>query len=236
MAQPLSILSFLLFVPCVIHGFSILRGPFHPVTIKPVVSPAPQERAALFFIPKIRDQLSGRGNESFILFAKEPEDGAGREAKRTLYRSFHRVSITYGWCLSPSDVAVLKVRACRGCPLLLGSSPFEHPATDILCMLYAGPQSLREELFAELGYIKDPYQLAKIEVALQLAFHAHHGQKRKSGEPFVSHPVAVAKILAKYRMDSDSIAAGLLHVSQHRPRGPPSLQAVGDLQPPTSTL
>jgi (p)ppGpp synthase/HD superfamily hydrolase len=73
-------------------------------------------------------------------------------------------------------------------------------------------QSLREDLFSELGYITDAFYRSKIEVALQLAFHAHHGQRRKSGEPFVHHPAAVAKILAGLRMDPDSIVAGLLHV------------------------
>jgi GTP pyrophosphokinase len=72
---------------------------------------------------------------------------------------------------------------------------------------------LGRELEAELSYITDPVKLARIGVALQVAYHCHLGQKRKSGEPFVHHPVAVAKILAQLRMDVDSIVAGLLHVS-----------------------
>lgn len=72
-------------------------------------------------------------------------------------------------------------------------------------------EALGRELEVELSYITDPVKLARVGVALQVAYHCHLGQKRKSGEPFVHHPVAVAKILAQLRMDVDSIVAGLLH-------------------------
>ncbi len=47
--------------------------------------------------------------------------------------------------------------------------------------------------------------------AFELADHAHEGQKRKSGEDYIIHPVAVAYILAEYRMDVETITAALLH-------------------------
>jgi len=50
-----------------------------------------------------------------------------------------------------------------------------------------------------------------IEKAFSLAREAHHGQKRLSGEPVINHPLAVAEVLADWRLDSVSIAAGLLH-------------------------
>ena len=56
-----------------------------------------------------------------------------------------------------------------------------------------------------------PQQKAKIQEALSLAFDSHSGQARKSGEPFITHPVEVACILARLRMDFESIIAGLLH-------------------------
>ena len=52
---------------------------------------------------------------------------------------------------------------------------------------------------------------AKVREALNLAFDSHAGQARKSGEPFVTHPVEVARILAELGMDAESLAAGLLH-------------------------
>ncbi|KAK9788004.1 hypothetical protein WJX73_010672 [Symbiochloris irregularis] len=56
-----------------------------------------------------------------------------------------------------------------------------------------------------------PAQIAKVQEALSLAFDSHSGQLRKSGEPFVTHPLEVACILARLRMDYESIIAGLLH-------------------------
>ncbi|KAK6941028.1 TGS protein [Dillenia turbinata] len=45
----------------------------------------------------------------------------------------------------------------------------------------------------------------------ELAFEAHDGQKRRSGEPFIVHPVEVARILGELELDWESVAAGLLH-------------------------
>ena len=53
--------------------------------------------------------------------------------------------------------------------------------------------------------------LALIERAYQAADRAHRGQTRKSGEPYISHPVAVAQILADLGMGGRAIAAALLH-------------------------
>lgn len=50
-----------------------------------------------------------------------------------------------------------------------------------------------------------------IEKAYSFALVAHEGQKRLSGDPFFIHPLAVANILAEYKLDSVSIVAGLLH-------------------------
>lgn len=53
--------------------------------------------------------------------------------------------------------------------------------------------------------------IAQIEDAYQLAEHAHQPQKRSSGEPYITHPVAVATILARMYMDKQTIIAALLH-------------------------
>lgn len=54
-------------------------------------------------------------------------------------------------------------------------------------------------------------ELQHVKFALEIAYYAHNGQKRKSGEPFIIHPVSVAELLAGLRMDVDTLAAGLLH-------------------------
>ena len=53
--------------------------------------------------------------------------------------------------------------------------------------------------------------IKKVTDAYNLAAKAHEGQKRRSGEPYIIHPVAVAQILADMCMDVDSICASLLH-------------------------
>lgn len=65
-----------------------------------------------------------------------------------------------------------------------------------------------------LDYIKekDPkYDLEKIEKALNFANDMHKDQKRDSGEPYITHPVNVAKIIAEFDLDTDTIVATLLH-------------------------
>ncbi len=59
-------------------------------------------------------------------------------------------------------------------------------------------------------YLPDD-QIAKIEQAYITARNAHEGQVRSSGEPYITHPVAVAKILADMHLDCDVIRAALLH-------------------------
>lgn len=55
------------------------------------------------------------------------------------------------------------------------------------------------------------YDLAKIVSAYEFANEAHMGVKRSSGEPYITHPIAVACILLEYCMDTDTICAALLH-------------------------
>lgn len=54
-------------------------------------------------------------------------------------------------------------------------------------------------------------RVAKIFDALRVAYRAHRGQMRKSGEPFIIHPVEVASLLAGLKMDKETVMAGLLH-------------------------
>lgn len=53
--------------------------------------------------------------------------------------------------------------------------------------------------------------IRQIAAALRFAVEAHDGQMRQSGEPFVTHPIEVALILASLRMDAATVIAGLLH-------------------------
>ena len=57
----------------------------------------------------------------------------------------------------------------------------------------------------------DEDQILELEHAVDFATKAHLGQKRKSGEPYITHPLAVASILIEWGMDIDSVLAGVLH-------------------------
>ncbi|GLV48509.1 guanosine-3',5'-bis(diphosphate) 3'-pyrophosphohydrolase [Thermus sp. LT1-2-5] len=70
--------------------------------------------------------------------------------------------------------------------------------------------ALWEKLEPHLEYLP-PEDREKVKEAYLFAEEAHRGQVRKSGEPYITHPVAVAEILASLRMDADTVAAGLLH-------------------------
>jgi GTP pyrophosphokinase len=60
------------------------------------------------------------------------------------------------------------------------------------------------------GYLK-PADLEKVEAAFEMAKAAHEGQTRKSGEPYITHPLAVATILAGWHLDPQALIAALLH-------------------------
>ena len=59
-------------------------------------------------------------------------------------------------------------------------------------------------------YLNDK-QLEQVKKAYFYASNAHLGQFRSSGDPYVSHPIAVAKILADFKMDEDCLTAAILH-------------------------
>ena len=68
----------------------------------------------------------------------------------------------------------------------------------------------RELLFRTASYLSTAEQ-AELEKAVAYAFHAHDGQTRKSGEPYITHPLAVATQLAIWHMDIQGLCAGVMH-------------------------
>jgi GTP pyrophosphokinase len=67
------------------------------------------------------------------------------------------------------------------------------------------------ELFLELSAYLKPEDLSQIQAAYQFSESAHQGQFRKSGEPYIAHPLAVASILGQWHLDSQALTAALLH-------------------------
>src|SRR3954469_15985913 len=67
------------------------------------------------------------------------------------------------------------------------------------------------EFTRHLGNYLPGTDIALVERAFEFSESAHRGQFRKSGEPYITHPLAVASILSQWRLDAQGLAAALLH-------------------------
>ena len=76
---------------------------------------------------------------------------------------------------------------------------------------FTSPDELYQELVKSVKKYHPSTDLTMIEKAYQVAKAAHKDQVRKSGEPYIIHPLCVGIILADLELDKESIAAGLLH-------------------------
>lgn len=76
---------------------------------------------------------------------------------------------------------------------------------------YLSPQELYNDLITRVRKYHPSADISMIEKAARVANEAHKHQLRKSGEPYIIHPLYVAIILADLEMDKETIAAGLLH-------------------------
>lgn len=76
---------------------------------------------------------------------------------------------------------------------------------------FTSPEVLYQELVTAVTKYHPSDDISLIEKAYRIASEAHQGQKRKSGEPYIIHPLCVAIILADLELDKETIVAGLLH-------------------------
>ena len=76
---------------------------------------------------------------------------------------------------------------------------------------YLSPDELYRDLIECVKKYHPSDDISLIEKAYNTAYEAHKDQVRKSGEPYIIHPLCVALILAELQLDKESIAAGLLH-------------------------
>lgn len=88
----------------------------------------------------------------------------------------------------------------------------EAVEASVKCMKdFTSPEDLYEELIRSIRKYHPSTDISMIEKAYRIASEAHKEQKRKSGEPYIIHPLCVAIILADLELDKETIAAGLLH-------------------------
>ncbi len=76
---------------------------------------------------------------------------------------------------------------------------------------FVSPESLYQELVASVRKYHPSADISLIQKAYLVAKDFHEGQVRKSGEPYIIHPLCVAIILAELELDKETIVAGLLH-------------------------
>lgn len=76
---------------------------------------------------------------------------------------------------------------------------------------FTDPQILYDKLIETIKIYHPSADLSMIEKAYSIAYEAHKDQYRKSGEPYIIHPLCVAIILAELELDKETIVAGILH-------------------------
>ncbi|MFT3985354.1 MAG: bifunctional (p)ppGpp synthetase/guanosine-3',5'-bis(diphosphate) 3'-pyrophosphohydrolase [Lachnospiraceae bacterium] len=76
---------------------------------------------------------------------------------------------------------------------------------------FLSPEELYQDLIARVQKYHPSDDISLIEKAYKIAYEAHKDQVRRSGEPYIIHPLCVAIILADLQLDKESIVAGLLH-------------------------
>ena len=76
---------------------------------------------------------------------------------------------------------------------------------------FTSPEVLYQELITSVRKYHPSTDISMIQKAYEVAREAHKDQKRKSGEPYIIHPLCVGIILADLELDKETIVAGLLH-------------------------
>ncbi|WP_334299646.1 RelA/SpoT family protein [Jutongia hominis] len=84
-------------------------------------------------------------------------------------------------------------------------------ATSMIPEDFTEPEVLFQKLISMVKKYHPSDDVHLIEKAYKIAYKAHDGQKRKSGEPYIIHPVCVCIILAELELDKETIVAGMLH-------------------------
>src|SRR5690606_31809773 len=116
---------------------------------------------------------------------------------------------------APGPIAVAKPRAPRRkTPAGTAADNGTRPGGEAASFANA-PDERHVASLASLMRLAEAYlpedDVRRIREAYRLADQAHLGQFRSSGEPYISHPIAVCEICAGWKLDADSLMAALLH-------------------------
>ncbi len=89
--------------------------------------------------------------------------------------------------------------------------PNREMAVDRIPKDFTKPEVLYQKLIRMIKQYHPSQDIRLLEKAYKIAYQAHEGQLRKSGEPYIIHPVCVCIILAELELDKETIVAGMLH-------------------------
>ena len=110
---------------------------------------------------------------------------------------------------APRPRAAVHARVTQTSPPIQNVPPASNASQYTLFGGVAGSEASVDAFWSTCQYLG--HDAPQLEKALIFASSAHAGQQRKSGEPYIVHPIETATILAELRMDTDCIIAGLLH-------------------------
>ena len=112
----------------------------------------------------------------------------------------------------PTVIALREIAAGKvGIEMLLKAAELTRRASERSDAARVPGMSEIAEFTRHLGNYLPPPDVALVERAFEFSESAHRGQFRKSGEPYITHPLAVASILSQWRLDAQGLAAALLH-------------------------
>lgn len=94
---------------------------------------------------------------------------------------------------------------------LMNEGILYRPAATTVPADFTSPEQLYKKLIDRVIAYHPSADISMLEKAYNLALNAHKDQLRKSGEPYIVHPLCVANILAELELDKESIVAGILH-------------------------
>src|SRR6185437_10305243 len=112
--------------------------------------------------------------------------------------------------LTPAETTLSVTRPRRATSRSSAAKPQSNTETELTPAQSAAVASV-SQLNATLATYLTPVELKKVKEAYRFSDEMHLGQMRKSGEPYISHPIAVAEICAEWKLDSQAIMAALLH-------------------------
>ena len=147
-------------------------------------------------------------------------NGSGRKMYETLYHKQKRGMIS---SINVAFSIKIKYNTKKGIKWVRHMADFSSESLDLQKKVkeeddnikpmkeFESPEKLYDELIASVRKYHPSTDISLIEKAYHVARDAHEGQARKSGEPYIIHPLCVAIILAELELDKETIVAGLLH-------------------------